>query len=62
MKWTTCSGVQAPGGFSVRPRAVMPVKVEPGTRRCAVTRQPATLRSAYASPSVNTFTPALVML
>src|SRR5437764_12465609 len=28
-----------------------PVKVESGTRRCAVTRQPATLRSAYASPT-----------
>src|SRR5580693_10801977 len=48
MKSTTCSGVQAPGGFSVRPRAVMPVKVEPGTRRCAVSRQPATVRSARA--------------
>src|SRR6516162_3503199 len=41
MKSTTCSGVHDPGGFSVRPRAVMPVKVEPGTSKCAVTGQPA---------------------
>src|SRR6516164_8159149 len=39
MKSTTCSGVHDPGGFSVRPRAVMPVKVEPGTSKCAVTWQ-----------------------
>ena len=32
---TTWSGVQAPGGFSLRPRLVMPVKVEPGISRCA---------------------------
>src|SRR5712672_848118 len=59
---TTCSGTQEPGGLAVLPRRVMPVNVEPGTNRCAVIRQPSTLRNAWASPSVRTFTPALDML
>ena len=41
MKSTVCSGVQAPAGFSVRPRAVSRVKTKPGISRCALTWQPA---------------------
>ena len=58
----TWSGVHAPGGFSLRPRAVMPVKVEPGIRRCALMRLPSSLRRLCASASVSTFTPALLTL
>jgi NAD(P)-dependent dehydrogenase (short-subunit alcohol dehydrogenase family) len=62
-KSTTCSGVQAPGGLSARPRArVKPVKVKPGISRCAVTRQPSMLRSSCASASATTLTPALLTL
>ena len=32
----TCSGIQAPGGLVVLPRRVIPVKVDPGTSRCAL--------------------------
>jgi hypothetical protein len=55
----TWSGVQAPGGFSVVPRArVSPVKTKPGIRRCAVTRHPGVVRSWCASASVAIYTPA----
>ena len=36
--------VHAPGGFSVRSPRVMPVKVDPGTSRCAEIRAPSSLR------------------
>ena len=44
MKSTVCSGVHAPAGFSVRPRAVSSVKTKPGIRRCAL--EPAVRRVA----------------
>jgi hypothetical protein len=51
----------AKSGLVGLPRRVMPVKVDPGTKKCAVIRQPSTLRNAWASPSVSTFTPAFEM-
>ena len=36
MKSMVCSGVQAPAGFSLRPRAVRPVNTKPGISRCAL--------------------------
>lgn len=56
------SGVQAPAGFSVRPRAVKGVNTKPGTSRWAERRQPCVLRSSCCRASVNAFTPALETL
>ena len=56
------SGVHAPGGRSGTRRAIIPVYVKPGIRRCAVTRQPGRLRSVWARPSVRAFTADLLTL
>jgi len=45
----TWSGVQAPAGFSLRPREVMPVKVEPVINRWAEMVLPSSLRRLCAS-------------
>ena len=58
MKSTVCSAVQAPAGFSVRPRAVRPVKTWPGIIRCALILQHSVFRNSCCKASVRAFTPA----
>ena len=50
------------GGFSARRRRVMPVKVEPGTSKYALTWQPAMLRRVCCRPSVRVLIAALETL
>ncbi len=62
MNSATWSALQAPGGLSLSGLAPpMPVKVKPGTSRCALICGASVLR-ANASCSVRAFTPDLATL